>query len=100
MFTIESVDDLWNHIAYVLAYAPDRFPHRDFLAPDQQMTLDRAFEQLRAGAVLAYPEDAYSAKRAKLFGLLDRSYAEYKSGDEIKAGHLLNEFENNIFKRT
>lgn len=100
MFTMESVDDLWNHIAYVLAYAPDRFPHEDFLSSDQQMTLDRAFEQLRQGVTLAYPEDGFSDKRSKLFALLDNSYTAYKVGDELKAGHLLNEFEDNIFKRT
>lgn len=99
MFKVESVDDLWDHIAYVLAYAPDKFPHRDFLSPDQQMTLDRAFEQLREGVTLAYPEEAFSDKRAKLFTLLDHSYTAYKAGDEQKAGHILNEFEDNIFKR-
>ena len=31
MFVMETVDDLWDHIAYVLGYAPDRFPYRDFL---------------------------------------------------------------------
>lgn len=30
--------------------------------------------------------------------ILDRSYALYKTGDDIAAGHLLNEFEDNIFK--
>ena len=49
MFVVESVDDLWNHIAYVIAYAPDQFPVEDFLADNEQMNLDRAFDQLRQG---------------------------------------------------
>lgn len=53
MFVMESVDDLWNHIAYVMAYAPDRFPYRDFLADDEQMNLDGAFMQLRQGVEVA-----------------------------------------------
>ena len=46
MFVMKSVDDLWDHTAYVLAYAPNSFPHRDFLSAEDQMTLDKAFEQL------------------------------------------------------
>ncbi len=98
MFVMESVDDLWDHIAYVMGYAPDRFPYRDFLPDDEQMNLDRAFDQLREGVKVAYPEPSYEPKRTLLNGILDRSYAAYKSNDEIAAGHLLNEFQENIFK--
>ncbi len=99
MFVMESVDDLWNHIAYVMAYAPDQFPYRDFLADDEQMTLDRAFEQLRQGVEIAYPEAEFADKRAHLNGILDQSYAQYQAGENIKAGHLLNDFQDNIFKQ-
>lgn len=98
MFVMESVDDLWNHIAYVMGYAPDRFPYEDFIPADEQMNLDRAFNQLRQGVEVAYPEPSYEPKRALLNDILDRSYAAYKSNDEIAAGHLLNEFQDNIFK--
>lgn len=98
MYVMKSIDDLWEHIAYVLGYAPDNFPVEDFLTDDQQMNLDRAFEQLRQGVEIAYPDDFFPEKRAMLNEILDRSYALYKSGDDIAAGHLLNEFEDNIFK--
>ena len=98
MFVMESVDDLWNHIAYVLGCAPDRFPYRDFLPDDQQMNLDRAFEQLRQGVEVAYPEPSYASRRAALNDILDRSYAAYKGGEDIVAGHFLNEFQDKIFK--
>lgn len=98
MFVMKSVDDLWNHIAYTLAYAPDQFPYRDFIPDDQQMNLERAFDQLRDGVELAYPEPEYASKRVLLNGILDRSYAAYKADDDIAAGHLLNEFQDNIFK--
>jgi hypothetical protein len=99
MYVMESVDDLWDHIAYVLGYAPDSFPYRDFIPDDQQMNLDRAFDQLRQGVVIAYPEDSFVEKRAMLNEILDRSYALYEAGDDVAAGHLLNEFEDNIFKK-
>lgn len=98
MFVMESIDDLWNHIAYVLGCAPNDFPIEDFLNDDQQMNLDRAFEQLRQGVDIAYPEDSFAEKRAMLNAILDRSYDAYKSGEDIVAGHLLNEFQDNIFK--
>lgn len=98
MFVMTSVDDLWNHIAYVRAYAPD-FPYRDFLADDQQMTLDRAFEQLHEGVSIAYPEASFEERMQELRTILDRSYLAYRQGEDIAAGHLLNEFESLIFKQ-
>jgi hypothetical protein len=95
---MESVDDLWNHIAYVMAYAPTSFPYRDFIPADQQMNLDRAFDQLRTGVNIAYPEASFADKRASLFNLLDQAYAAYKEENEIRAGHILNEFQGGIFK--
>lgn len=98
MFVMESVDDLWNHIAYVLLCAPDQFPIEDFLADDQQMNLDRAFVQLRQGVEIAYPQAEFVDKRALLNGILDKCLALYLAGENIKAGHLLNDFQDNIFK--
>ncbi|WP_257551860.1 hypothetical protein [Sphingopyxis sp. DBS4] len=86
MFVVENVDDLWNHIAYVRGYAPDDFPYRDFLPEDQQMNLDRAFELLRQGVEVAYPESEHETKRATLNEILGRSFAAYKAGEDIAAG--------------
>ncbi len=97
MYIVESVDDLWNYIAYVNAYAPDRFPYEDFLPDDKQMNLDRAFEQLRKGIEIAYPEKEFIEKREMLNGILNRSYVSYRAGEEDEAGNLLNDFESNIF---
>lgn len=99
MFAVESIDDLWNHIAYTLGYAPDQFPHEDFLAPEDQMNLDRAFEQLHAGVVIAYPEDSFAEKRKALHAVLDQSFLAYREGRDVEGGKLLNQFEDEIFKR-
>jgi outer membrane protein assembly factor BamD (BamD/ComL family) len=99
MFVVASVDELWDHIAYVMAYAPDNFPYRDFVAPDKQMNLDRAFEQLRDGIRIAYPENDAAEKHASLNALLDSAYAAYRNGECVQAGHILNEFQDSIFKR-
>lgn len=98
MFLMESVDDLWDHIAYVLAYAPNNFPYRDFLPVTEQMTLDLAFEQLKKGVLIAYPEPQYEDRRSALYELLRQSHEAYTQGDEIVAGKALNEFQDGIFK--
>ena len=98
MFVVESIQDLWNHIAYVMAYAPDQFPPEDFLTEDKQMNLDRAFEKLHQGIEIAYSGPSHSSKRVLLSSILDRSYLAYKAGDGTVAGHFLNEFQDKIFK--
>lgn len=98
MFVMKSIDDLWDHIAYVVAYAPNQFPYRDFVAADQQMNLERAFNQMREGVMIAYPEASYASKRDALNGLLDRSYSAYRDDDKIEAVKILNCFEEQIFK--
>lgn len=98
MFVMESIDDLWDHIAYVVAYAPNKFPYRDFIAAEQQMNLDSAFDQLRQGLKMAYPEPVFSSKRDELNDLLDRSYLAYRNNENIQAVELLNSFQEKIFK--
>jgi len=97
MFLMKNLDDLWEHIAYVLGYAPN-FPREDFLADNEQMTLDLAFSQLREGIDLAYPGTEHESYKQSLRELLGRSYEKYKIGKDIEAGHLLNEFESKVFK--
>ena len=98
MFKMESVNDLWEHLAYVLGYAPNDFPVEDFLQDKDQMNLEKAFKQLRDGVEIAYPENEYAGHRVKLNVILDESYKAYKAGEETKAGRLLISFQNEIFR--
>lgn len=98
MFIMESVDDLWDHIAYVMSYAPDKFPYRDFLGPSEQMNLDMAFDHLHQGVLIAYPEAEFESRRQFLFALLSRCKNSYLAGEELAAGHMLNEFQDLIFR--
>ena len=93
---METIGDLWDHVAYVMEYAPSGFPVEPHLLPHQQMTLDLAFEQLHQGVDIACPEDA-AARRDQLHALLHRSLAEYRTGDRAFASAMLAEFESIIF---
>lgn len=71
------------------------------MAKDQQMTLDRAFEFLREGVLVAYPEDTFLEKRVWLNDALDRSLAAYRQGDDVGGAHILqDDFQDHIFKET
>jgi hypothetical protein len=95
-FSMESVSDLWDHIGYVLEYAP-RFPPEPQLLPDQQMTLDMAFEQLNQGVVIAFPLPDASDLRKKVSALLDLSLAEYRNGNAEAGKSVLLDFEATMF---
>ena len=96
-FGIRNLQDLWNHIAYVQAYAPNDWKTRDFLLPHEQMTLARAFALLRDGVEIAYPENSWASKRAMLNDVLDRALHAYKRGEQSTGAALLYEFQGLIF---
>ena len=97
MYKIKTVGDLSELIGYVVLAAPDHF-HDPELLPENQMNLDRAFEQLRSGVEIAYPEASFSEKRRALYALLDQSLSGYRAGDIRKGAHTLQEFRRSIFK--
>jgi hypothetical protein len=96
-FLMESVSQLWDHIGYVLEYAPAGFPYEAELRPNQQMNLELAFQQLNQGVAIAYPPPAEAEFSARLSTLLDRSLAEYRNGNAETGKTLLLEFEATMF---
>lgn len=100
MAWVKDIDSLFDFIGYVVLYAPDRFPVEDYLAPGEQMTLAMAFDELRHGLSLVDPEVANEDKLRKLTSMLDESLAAYRSGDDVKGAHLLQDFEGLIFKQS
>ena len=99
MRRVKSLERLYDFIATVVLCAPDRFPKRDYLAEEDQLTLDRAFEELNAGMEFVRKEITDEVELARLQRLLDESLAAYRAGDEVKGAHLLQDFEAGVFKR-
>ena len=94
---VNDVNSFYDFIGYVVLCAPDRFPVEDYLSPDQQMSLEKAFVELRKGVdLVAMPPDG---KRNELLQLLNKSLAAYQSGDDVKGAHLLQDLEGHIFKK-
>lgn len=98
MFDIESEDELWDFIAYVLGGAPDQFPEEDFLLAGEQMNLDRAFALLKTGAgLVCRKRPGWADRHPALIELLDKSLAAYHAGDEDAGASFLNDFEEAAF---
>ena len=96
-FLMESVSQLWDHIGYVLEYAPVDFPYEAELVPAQQMNLELAFQQLNQGVAIAYPPPTEAEFSTRLSALLDRSLAEYRNGNADAGKTVLLEFETTMF---
>lgn len=99
MSWVEDIDSLYDFIGVVVLRAPDKFKVLDFLPPEEQLTLDKAFYELRRGIDLIEPDMADEAKRKHLASLLDQALEAYKAGDEFKGAHLVQDFQDLIFKR-
>ena len=99
MAWVNNLDGLYDFIGYVVLRAPDKFPKEDYLKPDDQMTLDRAFSELRAGLNFVEADVTGVETKRRLASLLDEAHAAYISGERKKGAHLLQDFEALIFKK-
>jgi len=98
MAHVKDIDSLYNFIGYVVLTAPDRFPRRDYLREDEQMTLEKAFAELRHGIDLVKARSPDLPNVDKLTGVLEDALALYLAGEEARGAHRLNELEAMIFK--
>ena len=96
---VRDIDSFYDFIGYVVLHAPGRFPVEDYLLPEQQMNLDKAFVELRNGLDIVDPKVADENKKRRLGALLEESLAAYRSELDMKGAHLLQEFEAAIFKK-
>jgi hypothetical protein len=96
---VTKFDSLYDFIGYVVLSAPDEFPQEDFLRPEDQMTLDRAFEELAHGVLLVEQDFPGADRQRGLSAVLERSLAAYRAGDSLTGAHSLQDFQDLIFKR-
>jgi hypothetical protein len=96
---INSDRDLFSFMKYVLLYAPDQFPREDYLKPDEQMTLGRAFDELRRGLqFLPHQQLNDKVLMSRLRGMLEAAYERYTCGDAAGGGGLLKEIDQLTFR--
>ena len=78
-----------DFIVEVIAGAPDDFMQMDWLAPEEQMNLERAFVGLRYGLDLTANETGDCEFLTKCRGLIDLAYADYLEGRDIEGQRKL-----------
>lgn len=96
---VRNLSQLYRFIGYVVLSAPDRFPEEDFLQPHEQMTLDRAFEVMKASLVFVPAPGKFPAFHSILCKVLDEALAAYRAGDRKAGAHRLQDFRDLIFEK-
>ena len=99
MAWVRDVNSLYNFIGYVVLRAPDQFPREDYLPDDEQLTLDKAFEELRTGVHLVQADFPERQLTGELQVILDESLALYRAGERVAAAHRLQDFSSAIFNK-
>lgn len=99
MTTPRSIARYHDFLSYVVVSAPDDFPAEDYLQPEEQMTLDKAFSELlgELPAVRSLVKD--EQRMAVLRELLRMSQEAYRSGDAARGAHILQEFEGLVWPK-
>ncbi len=97
MRRVESLQDLYEFLASVILCAPDRFRVEDFLPADEQMNLERSFEELRHGLAFVQERITDSSRLADLSRLLEESLGAYRAGDSVAGARALQTFEDIVF---
>lgn len=92
-FGFDDVNGFKDMILAVILEAPDSFAEEDWLPPDQQMNLERAFVGLRYGIEIAYRECGRLPQIEKSANLIEEAYSLYKQGDDAAGQSRLEEVE-------
>ena len=69
-----------DHVGFVQICAPDRFHPREGVGPDDQWTLDLAFEGLRLGLRMAVEEKGERHEFTRGSSLVEEAYGAYSAG--------------------
>jgi gamma-glutamyl:cysteine ligase YbdK (ATP-grasp superfamily) len=95
---IDSIKDYYTFIGFVVLTAPDKFPRRDWRPLEEQLTLANVYERLRNELEPVAREVGATDKLKELREVLERSLAAYKTGDDVKGAHLLQDLRSALFE--
>jgi hypothetical protein len=95
---VRDIGSLYDFLGYVVLRAPNRFPREDYLSDEEQMTLNRAFAELRQGVRLVEKDFPGADAKRGLSAILEQALALYRAGDDVGGAHKLQDFERLIFK--
>jgi hypothetical protein len=97
-FGFHDLHSFKDYVSFVRLCAPIDFPIEDYLGPDDQWTLERAFEGLRHGLVIASAEKGVLPVFATCSILVNEAYQAYRNGNVRDGYRKLQEMETMLRK--
>lgn len=79
-FPFSDLHSFKDYVSFVQTYLPDRFRPREGMGPDDQWTLNLAFEGLRLGLRMAAEEKGSRGQFVRGESLVEEAYAAYRDG--------------------
>jgi hypothetical protein len=93
MIWVKNLAGLIDFLSVVIVHAPDDFPREDFLNDDEQLTLEKAFQEIQFGMQFVHEKFKDEHLILQLKVILEQSFDCYRNGSDIEGAHLLQEFE-------
>jgi hypothetical protein len=79
-FPFTDLHSFKDYVGFVKLCAPNHFPKRDGVVPEEQWTLDLAFEGLRLGLTMATEEKGQLSVFVQCGQLIDEARTDYAQG--------------------
>ena len=90
-FPFSDLHSFKDYVVFVRMCAPNQFPVREGVPPEDQWTLDLAFRGLREGLSLAATEKGSRTEFDECSRLVEQAYTHYKSGQRKEGFFALDE---------
>jgi hypothetical protein len=90
-FHFNDLHSFKDFVGFVKLCSPDQYPPRDGVAPEEQWTLELAFEGLRYGLALAVKEKGDRPAFEQCRGLVEEAYGYYREGKKREGFFKLEE---------
>jgi len=97
-FGFHDLHSFKDFVGFVRLCAPDEFPVHDWLKPEEQWTLDMAFDGLRHGLAITAQEKGELPMLETCRALVEKAYAHYKQGQVREGFFTLKEMESLLKK--
>jgi hypothetical protein len=96
-FPFSDLHSFKDYVMYVQTFLPDQFPPREGVGPEDQWSLELAFEGLCFGLNLAVQEKGEHPRLSDCRKLVGEAYELYRAGD-LRGGFFKLEEVNELLK--
>lgn len=96
MQRVNNLEEFRRLLHVTVICAPDKFPVRDFLKPEDQLNLESAFRDLIGGLIFV---EGYVSDTGliEVKSMLESSLISYRNGQAMEGAHFLQDAEDLVF---